>query len=294
MGVVSSFASNFQATTRTSRPLAIALLNLMPDKQDAENQFSHWLQTGGRRVEITPLRLSSYQPKHAPDDYLDRYVPFSTVQHRHFDGLIVTGAPLGKHEFKQGGENGIEYWDELCRLYNWSTTHVGETLSVCWAAAAALKHFHNVTRRLSKQKLFGVYPQQVHRSNDPLAMALGPLYPAPVSRYSYVHPEQVSHLPQLDIISSEATTGLGLVRDRKNRQLLSFNHFEYDAERLANEYWRDEARGFNPALPLHYSLEKPLANWAPAARKVMHSWLDDLSGAQEQVQRISFPNYQYV
>ena len=55
------------------------------------------------------------------------------MRDRWFDGLIITGAPVEQMPFEQ-----VEYWPELCRIMEWSRTHVHSTFHICWGAQAGL------------------------------------------------------------------------------------------------------------------------------------------------------------
>ncbi|MGQ7148600.1 homoserine O-acetyltransferase/O-succinyltransferase family protein, partial [Escherichia sp. SS-MK2] len=62
-------------------------------------------------------------------------------QEQNFDGLIVTGAPLGLVEF-----NDVAYWPQIKQVLEWSKDHVTSTLFVCWAVSDIIK-LHQAQRR---------------------------------------------------------------------------------------------------------------------------------------------------
>jgi hypothetical protein len=76
-----------------------------------------------------------------------------------FDGLLVTGAPVELLEFED-----VNYWDELCAIFDWTQSHVHSTFAICWGAQAALHHFHKVPKHALPRKEFGVYR---HRNLSP-------------------------------------------------------------------------------------------------------------------------------
>ncbi|MGE9716039.1 homoserine O-acetyltransferase/O-succinyltransferase family protein, partial [Escherichia coli] len=83
------------------RPLKVLLLNLMPKKIETENQFLRLLSNSPLQIDIQLLRIDSRVPKNTPVEHLDTfYCDFAQIKEQNFDGLIVTGAPLGLVEFE--------------------------------------------------------------------------------------------------------------------------------------------------------------------------------------------------
>lgn len=271
--------------TRTSPlaplPLRLAVLNLMPAKQATLRQLGQLLDTAGRPYQLEVFRAivpEADELRH-PDWVHAQILPTTTaLKQRRFDGLIITGAPVGQQPFET-----VSYWRELQGVFDWSRQHVRSTLNICWASAAALYHFHNVERALSPTKLFGVFPQHITPSRDPLLRGLENGYAVPVSRYSYLPTEALTPTG-VRVLAHHAQAGVGLAYDRANRQVLSFNHPEYDADTLAREYQRDVSRGLKPALPINYfpddnpQLAAPLS-WAASRRALAGGWLSMLAPA---------------
>ena len=102
------------------RPLKIAIMNLMPTKIVTETQL---------------LRLpATHRSKNTSLSHLNAfYVTPDAIKNEKFDGLIITGAPVEQLPFQEVG-----YWDELCRLMEWSRMNVTTTLHICWGAQAGL------------------------------------------------------------------------------------------------------------------------------------------------------------
>ena len=61
--------------------------------------------------------------------------------------MIITGAPVENMEFDQ-----VDYWPELCRIMEWTRTHVHSTLHICWGAQAGLYYHHGIQKRSLPQK----------------------------------------------------------------------------------------------------------------------------------------------
>ncbi|MBO4297431.1 MAG: homoserine O-succinyltransferase, partial [Clostridia bacterium] len=109
-----------RAATQDIRELEIAILNIMPNKEDTELQLLRLLSNTPLQVRPTFLRLDSHRYKNTPEDYLQRfYQPFSEAKKRRFDGLIITGAPLETLPFEQ-----VDYWPEMREILEWSTHSV--------------------------------------------------------------------------------------------------------------------------------------------------------------------------
>ena len=70
-----------RAVTQDIRPLKIIIVNLMPTKQATETQFIRLLSNTSLQVEVTLLRMESYDSKHVSEEYLDYfYKTFSDVK----------------------------------------------------------------------------------------------------------------------------------------------------------------------------------------------------------------------
>lgn len=122
---------------RTSARSEIAILNLMPTKEETETQFMRLLSNSPLQVNVTLLSTESYHGKHTTEGYLGKfYQSFRNVQSKHFDGMIVTGAPVEQMEFSS-----VAYWDELKRIFAYTRTNVTSTIFICWGAMARAELF---------------------------------------------------------------------------------------------------------------------------------------------------------
>ncbi len=85
-----------RASTQEIRPLKVLILNLMPKKIETETQFLRLLSNSPLQIDVELLRIDNRPSKNTPTEHLDTfYRQFETVKNRNFDGLIITGAPLG-------------------------------------------------------------------------------------------------------------------------------------------------------------------------------------------------------
>jgi homoserine O-succinyltransferase len=129
-----------RAITQDIRPLKILLLNLMPKKIETETQISRILGNTPLQIELTLIRTSTYQSQNTSAEHLLAfYKTFDDVRNENFDGMIITGAPVELMEFEK-----VDYWEELCEIMDWSTTHVHSTMHICWGAQAGLYHHFGI------------------------------------------------------------------------------------------------------------------------------------------------------
>lgn len=89
-----------RAVSQDIRPIEIAILNLMPTKEETETQFMRLLSNSPLQVNVTLLSTESYHGRHTAEGYLGKfYQSFRDVENKHFDGMIVTAHPSSKWIF---------------------------------------------------------------------------------------------------------------------------------------------------------------------------------------------------
>ena len=139
------------------RPLRVLLLNLMPTKITTETQILRKLSNTPLQIEVELLRMKSHVAKNVSEEHLETfYVSFDDVKDEHFDGLIITGAPVELLDFHD-----VDYWEELTRIMDWSKTNVHSTLHICWGAQAGIYYRYGVEKYELDEKTTGVFE---HRS----------------------------------------------------------------------------------------------------------------------------------
>ncbi len=262
---------------QTRRPLRVLLINLMPDKPAAERQLARLLAATAHPVELALAIPDSYRPKTAdPAHIWAFYQPWSRMKDQAFDGLIVTGAPVETLAFEA-----VTYWRELTEIFDWARDRVGHSLFICWAAQAALRHFHGVPKHRLDAKLSGVYRHRVHAPGHPLMRGFGGDFVTPVSRHTEVRSGDLPQARGLEILASSEEAGLCAVADRPNRALYMFNHLEYETDTLLREYLRDLRSGEAVAPPRHYfpgddPSRAPVDGWSRYGRLLFGNWLDEI------------------
>ncbi|MBG1233016.1 homoserine O-succinyltransferase [Aestuariivirga litoralis] len=264
------------ANRQDIRPLRIGLLNLMPNKIKTETQFARLIGASPLQVEMTLITTGSHTPKNTSAEHmLAFYQPWADLKDQYFDGLIITGAPVELLPFED-----VNYWTELTQIYEWAKSHVHSTFNICWAAQAAIHHFHGVPKYPLPQKAFGIYAHRNLNPASPYLRGFSDDFSMPVSRWTDV---RHADLPKqgLDILLESDEIGLCLINDPKNRQLLMFNHIEYDTDSLGEEYRRDVEAKKAINKPAHYfpgddPAKLPENRWRAHAHLLFGNWINEV------------------
>lgn len=264
-----------RASTQEIRPLKVLILNLMPKKIETETQFLRLLSNSPLQVDIELLRIDNRPSRNTPTEHLDNfYRQFEAVQDRNFDGLIITGAPLGLVQFED-----VIYWDHLKSIMSWAKEHVTSTLYVCWAAQAGLKLLYDLPKRTRKDKLSGVYEHEIHQAFHPLLRGFDDSFLAPHSRYADFSSDYLSQHTDLDILATSKQAGVYLASTKDKRNVFVTGHPEYESHTLHHEYVRDCGEGMEPALPVNYYPDNnpenaPRATWRSHGHLLFANWLN--------------------
>lgn len=257
------------------RPLRLLLLNLMPTKITTETQILRKLSNTPLQVEVELLQTASHDSKNTAAEHLEAfYTTFDAVRDKHFDGLIITGAPVERLEFEA-----VDYWPELCEIMEWSKTHVHSTLHICWGAQAGLYYHYGIPKYVLPQKVFGVFDHQVLKPSSPLFRGFDDRFYAPHSRHTEVLEEDIRKIPSLEVLAVSEEVGVFAVKTENSRQFFLLGHLEYDRDTLAQEYQRDVDRGLTIQVPRHYfpgddPTKPPVVRWRSAGQLIYTNWLN--------------------
>ncbi len=264
-----------RAFTQDIRPLEIAILNLMPTKVETETQFMRLLSNSPLQVNITLVYTKSYKSKNTAASHLDRfYKNFDDIKDKHFDGMIITGAPVETLEFEE-----VKYWEELKKLFDYADRKVTSTIYICWGAQAALYYYYGINKRLLPEKLFGVFPHKKFlEQHDPLLKGIDDVFNMPHSRHTTIDEADVDKVSELVRLSHSDYTGLSIAKSRDNKKIFLTGHMEYDRYTLKKEYERDLAKGLPIKPPFHYftddSCTEVDVTWTSAANLFYTNWLN--------------------
>ena len=272
-----SLMSEATANRQDIRPMRIGLLNLMPNKIKTETQFARLIGATPLQVELQLISTGSHTPKNTSQEHmLAFYQPWEEVREQYFDGFIITGAPVELLPFEQ-----VNYWNELTEIYKWTQSHVHSTFNVCWAAQAALHHFHGVPKYALPDKAFGIYSHSNLDKASPYLRGFSDNFTMPISRWTEVRRHDLPKTKKLQVLLESEEMGLCLIDDPANRQLLMFNHIEYDTESLGDEFRRDAAAHKPVNLPANYfpnndPNQVPQNRWRAHAHLLFGNWINQV------------------
>ena len=264
-----------RAITQDIRPLEIVLLNLMPTKIVTETQLSRLLGNTPLQVNLELMHTTSHVSKNVSQEHLlSFYKSFDELKHRKFDGMVITGAPVELMEFEE-----VDYWPELCRIMEWSKTHVHSTLHICWGAQAGLYYHYGIQKHKLPQKLFGVYPHHADYKRTILLRGFDDTFWVPHSRHTTVLREDIEAVPGLKLLASSEEAGVYAMMNKEGHQIFVTGHSEYDPETLKTEYLRDKAQGLPISVPANYFPEDddtkdPIVRWRGHANLLFSNWLN--------------------
>jgi len=272
-----SLMTEATAARQDIRPLKIGLLNLMPEKIKTETQFARLIGATPLQVDLRLVRVGSHTPKNTSQEHMIAfYEAWGDIAHEKFDGFIVTGAPIEHLPFE-----GVTYWKELQRIFDWTQTHVHSSFHICWGAQAALHHFHGVPKHALPQKAFGVYRHKNLNAASPYLRGFSDDFSMPVSRWTEVRRAELPKAGRLEVLMESEEVGLCLINDPDHRSLYMFNHIEYDTMTLADEYNRDVAAKKAINMPANYfpgnDANRPPENrWRSHAHLLFGNWINEV------------------
>jgi len=275
----SSAIDRKRAATQDVRPLEIAILNLMADKQTTERQLADWIGNTPLQVQLTFVATDSYIEKirnghtsknTSPEHIQKFYRGFSEIRDRKFDGLIVTGVNALKDRVEEEA-----IWPEVCEIMAWSRTNVFSSLFLCWGAKAALKFFHDIDSHKADKKTFGLFDHRLVSDDTGLMFGFPDVFPVPVSRWKSPKREDIKKVAALEIVADSEESGPNMLVESRPyddlaacypRRVFVLNHPEYDTDTLDVEYRRDSAKRPDYPVPAHYypkddATKKPLNLW---------------------------------
>ena len=264
-----------RAVSQDIRPLEIVLLNLMPTKITTETQLSRVLGNTPLQVHLELMHTTSHVSKNTSQEHLlTFYKSFDELKDRKFDGMVITGAPVENMPFED-----VDYWEELCRIMQWSKTNVHSTFHICWGAQAGLYYHYGVQKYPLEEKLFGVFPHQADYKRAILLRGFDDTFYVPHSRHTTIRREDIEAIPELKILASSEKAGVYAVMSKGGRQIFVTGHSEYDPETLKLEYLRDKNAGLPIRVPENYfpgddDTKEPIVRWRGHANLLFSNWLN--------------------
>lgn len=263
-----------RAITQDIRELKIAILNLMPLKQETEIQLLRLLGNSPLQIDITLLRPISYESKNTSKEYLENfYKTFQQVKKQNFDGMIITGAPVEQMSFEE-----VIYWEELTEIMEWTKTHVTSTFHICWGAQAGLYYHYGVEKYALPQKKFGIFEHEIVHY-EKLLQGLDDRVYVPHSRHTSVSKEDILACDALKILLESEEAGVTLVISKDEKHIFMTGHAEYDEGTLGQEYERDLSKNLPIEMPHNYYQENDkdkgtIVRWRSHAYILFLNWLN--------------------
>ena len=255
--------------------LQVAILNLMPLKEDTELQLLRKLSASGRNIKITLVNVTSYVGKTTNPEHMKRfYSTFENIRNKYFDGLIITGAPVEQMKFEE-----VDYWNELTKIMEWSETHAKSTLHICWGAQAGLYYHYGIDKHLIENKMFGIFEHKIDDKDSKILYGFKEGFKAPHSRHTTIYKEDIERVPELEVVSESDKAGVFIVENKNKKQLYVTGHLEYAIDTLDKEYKRDLSKGLKINMPENYYLNnnpenEPVFSWKENGDKIYSNWVN--------------------
>lgn len=256
------------------RPLSIAIVNLMPKKEETELQLLRMLSNTALQINIDLVRMESYNPTNSDLKRLRAfYKTYEDIKHKKYDAMIITGAPIETIAYEK-----IKYWEELKTIFEFAKENVYSTMFICWSAQAALYHYYKIDHKVADGKIFGVFEFDKLKENK-IVKGFDDTFLVPTSRHTYVNAEDLEDIEDLEVLAARPDTGVSLVTTKDNRFVFNFGHWEYDKDTLHNEYIRDISQGKKIAPPQNYYEDNDpkkeiKIRWRSAGNLFFSNWLN--------------------
>jgi homoserine O-succinyltransferase len=195
------------------------------------------------------------------------------------DGLILTGAPIEQLPYEQ-----VNYWDELSSILTFAKSHISSTLGICWGGLALAKIL-DIEKVTYPMKIFGVYEATNLERSHPITGDFDDVFACPQSRHSGIDDdvlEQAAREGKVRLLAHAIGAGYVIFESRDRRYLMHLGHPEYEAERIATEYWRDQKKGrTDVGAPTNFDLAKPVNRWRTNCLDFFTQWLRFLFDAMK-------------
>jgi homoserine O-succinyltransferase len=248
----------------------------MPQKPITELDIARTLAQAQTDVCLIPIKIAGQQYKTTPQEYVERfYADFQRVEAYHFDGLIITGAPVEQIPFEA-----VRYWHQLQHIMDWAVDHANSTLYICWGAQAGLYHHYGIPKYGLPEKKFGVFPQNQLQADIPLLHDLPPIFHMPHSRHTEIRKSDLlQHSDSLTLLAESPATGVSIIAGSKGADIYITGHLEYEPTTLHREYQRDLSKGLPIQMPVNYYVDDDPArgvnySWQSASVKFYSNWIE--------------------
>lgn len=267
--------SSSQAEQQDIRPMRILLLNLMPKKIETEIHLLRMLSNTPLQVDVELMRINDRPSRNTPIEHMETfYKDFHNIREQKYDGMIITGAPLGQVDFAD-----VNFMEPMKEILDWTTTNVTSTMLLCWAAQAAMFHLYGVNKYLLPKKISGVYPHKLIKPLSPIVRGFDDVFNAPHSRYAEIRREDIMQVPNLEIVADSEIAGPYIYVHKEGKHLFVTGHSEYEPLCLRDEYERDIKAGIDTQIPENYfpnddPAADPIVTWKSHGNLLFSNWLN--------------------
>lgn len=258
-----------------TNPVSILVVNLMPTKENTERQFLENFNNLTQDVELTFLYPATHHFKNISFSTIAKtYVSLADVENYSYDGLIITGAPVEQLPFQQ-----VDYWEEFRTICDWGERHAKQSLLECWAALGGLYNDYQINKHQLPQKVFGIYQAtSINDSNQLAEHFTNQQLIIPQSRHSspLIDPQ---NLPDdLQIVAENKEIGPLIYHSPCKHRTYITGHPEYEADTLAQEYYRDLKKRLPIQEPHNYFTNDKTGrinySWHQSSTQIYQNWLN--------------------
>lgn len=255
----------------------LLLFNLMSDKIQTELQYLRCLGTSKHYIQVEFLRQVSFTSPRQDVSYLEKYyLTEQDIASRSFDAMLITGAPLEHISCED-----TLYWNEFCRIMQWSKTHVKSTFGGCWGAFAGVHWNFGIPKTNLNRKLSGIYPLQCPAPTEPLFRGLSQPLLIPLSRATDMDRQAVDACQELVLLAHTQSGSPVFLKSKDNRYIYCTGHPEYELDRLAMEYARDfgKEKAWVIPMPENYfanndPAKPPVDTWTAQGQQLFRNWIE--------------------
>ena len=251
----------------------IAVVNLMPNQLETQMMWTTILMRAEPNIAIDFIRMESHKASEKSETTNRTYQTLEEVKDNHYQGMVITGAPVEKMDFSQ-----VDYWEEFQALLSYSKSHAASTLFVCWAAQAALYSRYGIEKKVENQKIFGIYDNRIIERSL-LMKGFGSGILVPQSRYAGNDLEKIIKEDKLLVYALSLESGSYVIEDKVNKSIYISGHPEYDLDSLEKEYLRDQKKGISVLIPTNYYEGKQpegeiRKEWKQHSQLFFHNWIE--------------------
>ncbi len=257
----------------TKPKVKVGILNLMPTLEDTERQLIIALDNPVIQVELDFIYLTTKNKDAEKVTYFKQYYhSFDSIKEKHYDGMIVTGAPLEHLNYLA-----VDYIEELKEFFKYTKSYVKSTIFLCWASQFGMQYFYGVNRFNLPAKVSGLYEHYIVNKTD-LVRGFDDLFFIPQSRYCSLIESDIVKRFDLILTSKSNESGVYIVESQDGSKIFLTGHAEYDLYTLEKEYRRDINKGLDIEPPKNYYKDnnpenKPMYKWHAHSNLLYHNWL---------------------